>query len=90
METPLKVKASVVVPIIVAMQTPDKKVRRWGNGTLTPKKERRPAYFHHPIAVMKPSMAAAVAITEAGRRTVPGTGPMPGKIPLDKALVSPL
>jgi hypothetical protein len=40
---------------------------------------------------MKQSMPAVTAITEAGNRIVPLTGPrVPGKRPFDKALVKPL
>src|ERR1044072_7780509 len=90
-DTPPNVKARVVVPMIVARQSPDKKVQRPGNGMLTPNNSRRPAYFHHLITVMNPNIETTVAITEAGNSTSPVTGSfIPGNSPNDIALVSPL
>src|SRR5262249_42926778 len=72
-EIPSKENASVVVPMIVAMHSPDKKINRLGNGILTPKNLRRPAYFHHPAADMMRNIVITVANTEAGSSSGPGT-----------------
>ena len=88
-ESPPKVNASVVVPMIVAMHTPERNVSRRGKGTWTPKNSRRPAYFHQPITVMNPSMPMTVAIAEIGSSTVPLTG-VPVSSPLESAFVRPL
>src|SRR5690242_15509348 len=45
-DKPANENGSVVVAMIVARQTPNRNVSRRGKGTLTPKNERRPAYFH--------------------------------------------
>ncbi len=87
---PSKVKARVVVAMIVAMQTPEANVQPRGKGTATPKSRRRPAYLHHLTAEMNPSIPRAVPNTETGSMTVPGTPPPPGRTPFDSALVRPL
>ena len=75
--------------MIVAMQIAERKVSRRGKGMLTPKNSRRPAYLHHFIAVMKPSIKTTVAITDAGSKTAPDTG-TPVRSPFDRAFVRPL
>src|ERR1700754_1304227 len=88
---PPNVNARVVVPMIVAMQMPERNVSLRGKGTEIPKNSRRPAYFHQPITVMKPNMPTIVPTAESGSNTGPSTGPLvPGNSPVERAFVSPL
>src|SRR5262249_43794272 len=90
-EAPLKLKASVVVPIIVAMQRPDRKVQIVGKGSLSPNNSRRPANFHQRMTLIKPSIPATEATAEIGNSSKPDTGSLIcDSRPLVSALVRPL
>jgi hypothetical protein len=60
--------------MMVAMQTPERKVSRRGKGILIPRTLRRPAYFHQPASVRNPNIPTTVAIAEIGSSTVPLIG----------------
>ena len=86
------IEAATVVAMMAAVQRPERKVQRPGQGTTTPNSSRRPAKRHQRATVRNVSIPTVDAATLTGSSVKPETAPpsMPGTRPLESALVSAL